>query len=692
MAIKRDGAVLRQVGALFNVGVIRDLTDGQLLERFANDRGEAAELAFAALVDRHGAMVLRVCRARLADSNDALDAFQATFLILIEKAPGLWVRDSLGPWLHAVAHRTATRARSAAARRRQIERGAADRSRDQDADRGLEQALHEEIDRLPERYRVPIILCDLEGRTCEDVARKMGRPVGTVKSWRARGRERLRQRLTRAGLAPSVGLPTWTTPEMNEAIRAALARLTAGTVPASVGMLVKGALKAMLLKKLGTAAVILGALAFAAAGVGSLARVAADDPKEPRQEARIQAAPAPPRESDDETWSLSLREAIRIGLENSDEVRVVATSPSDAALTIAPRLSKTDDHQFKAEVMAIVRLIQERYWSLSKQYVGLWAAEKAVQLAEESVDREQADLKDGRGAMSDVAEAQQRLDQFKLDMIRRTSDVITSGRLLRGTIGLATSGRRRIMPSTPPVEARLEPQWEACFDQMLRNQPDVVRAKEHSKIHGAELDAVIRNFIPDLEDHGAPSPVEAGEGGVESSFVKQTVDQATNALNRFFFELDGHYKQYETAKKLRSASEERLDAQRAFYEKGRITIDRYLDAVSQYATAVAQEAEFKAAYNVTIVNLEEAKGTLLEHDEIALATRPRTGETDTEALRSIHLMNAPAGPESPRDAVPAPPSPTVAAEGRTTTFKATIQIGAVPIEIRGSFTVGPEKP
>ena len=125
VAIGKDGAALRQLRTLFNVGAIRELTDGQLLERFATGRGEAAELAFAALVERHGPMVLRVCRGVLADPHDAQDAFQATFLVLVRKARALWVRDSLGPWLHQVAYRTASWARSAAARRRRHERRAA---------------------------------------------------------------------------------------------------------------------------------------------------------------------------------------------------------------------------------------------------------------------------------------------------------------------------------------------------------------------------------------------------------------------------------------------------------------------------------------------------------------------------------------------------------------------------------------
>ena len=125
MKAQKDGAVLRQLSTLFNVGAIRELTDGQLLERFSTSRGEAAELAFEALVERHGPMVLRVCRAQLVDPNETQDAFQATFLILIQKARALWVRDSLGPWLHQVALRTASSARSAAARRRRHERRAA---------------------------------------------------------------------------------------------------------------------------------------------------------------------------------------------------------------------------------------------------------------------------------------------------------------------------------------------------------------------------------------------------------------------------------------------------------------------------------------------------------------------------------------------------------------------------------------
>jgi len=106
----------------------------------------------------------------LADPHDTQDAFQATFLVLVRKARALWVRDSLGPWLHQVAYRTASCARSAAARRRRHERAAAllsTREGRTEVDHELERVLHQEIDRLPQRYRAAVVLCDLEGRSHE---------------------------------------------------------------------------------------------------------------------------------------------------------------------------------------------------------------------------------------------------------------------------------------------------------------------------------------------------------------------------------------------------------------------------------------------------------------------------------------------------------------------------------------------
>ena len=154
-----------------------------------------------------------------------------------------------------------------------------------------ENILHEEINRLPECYRVPIVLCDLQGCTCEEVARRMGRPVGTVKSWRSRGRERLRDRLIRRGLAPSAALGIALAPDIARAavpegtirlaVRALSEGMTAGEVPASVNTLVKGVLSTMLLSKLRATATAVLASVFLAAGLGTVAWVVADDSHRP---------------------------------------------------------------------------------------------------------------------------------------------------------------------------------------------------------------------------------------------------------------------------------------------------------------------------------------------------------------------------------------------------------------------------
>src|SRR5262249_25148074 len=118
----RDGTSLRPLVTLFNEGVTDAVADGQLLEQFATRRGETSERAFAMLVERHGSVVMRLCRCVLRDEHDAQDAFQATFLVLARRADSLWVGDSLGPWLYSVAYRVASCARAAAIRRRRHER------------------------------------------------------------------------------------------------------------------------------------------------------------------------------------------------------------------------------------------------------------------------------------------------------------------------------------------------------------------------------------------------------------------------------------------------------------------------------------------------------------------------------------------------------------------------------------------
>jgi RNA polymerase sigma factor (sigma-70 family) len=187
-----------------------EAADANLLERFISAKDEKA---FAALVDRHGPLVLQVCRRVLGDVQDAEDAFQATFLILARNAACVRRRQALPAWLHGVARRVALKALSAKARRFRAARPLAGAAADPHPDpaselsaRELLAIVDEEIQRLPEVCRLPVILCCLEGHSLEEAARRLGWTRGSVKGHLERGRARLHQRLVRRGLTLSAAL------------------------------------------------------------------------------------------------------------------------------------------------------------------------------------------------------------------------------------------------------------------------------------------------------------------------------------------------------------------------------------------------------------------------------------------------------------------------------------------------------
>lgn len=196
------------LSSLFQEGTLVGLTDGQLLERFLTCRDESGEAAFTALVERHGPMVFRVCRDALQNSADAEDAFQATFLALVRSARSIRKRDSVQSWLFGVARRKASRLRLDAARSRRRHREAVDTLRvavEEPSIDDLRGILDEELARLPDKYRAPVLLCDLEGLTHDAAARRLGCPPGTVSVRLMRARQRLRGRLLRRGVSLTLG-------------------------------------------------------------------------------------------------------------------------------------------------------------------------------------------------------------------------------------------------------------------------------------------------------------------------------------------------------------------------------------------------------------------------------------------------------------------------------------------------------
>jgi RNA polymerase sigma factor (sigma-70 family) len=265
-----------------------DMTDGQLLECFL-ESGEQA--AFQGLVRRHGRMVLGVCQRILKNAADAEDAFQATFLVLVRKAGGLLPRQTVGDWLYGVAYNTALKARAAALRRRTVEMRvgamATDEPRTEDLWRDLQPILDRELQRLPEKYRRPIILCDLEGKTRKEAAQLLGWPEGTVHVRLARGRVLLAQRLTRHGVTLSGGtlalllsqqtasaaLPAHLVVGTAQAASLIVGGqvLAGGAVSASVASLTDGVLKSMALAKVKMAAAVVLAVGVLGSGMGTAA-------------------------------------------------------------------------------------------------------------------------------------------------------------------------------------------------------------------------------------------------------------------------------------------------------------------------------------------------------------------------------------------------------------------------------------
>jgi RNA polymerase sigma factor (sigma-70 family) len=289
MAKAQLDKLFRSTRQLGDARAFADLTDAQLLRRFETQRDEPA---FAVLVERHGGMVLGVCRRLLRNEQDAEDAFQATFLILARKSATIRNIESVGGWLHGVAQRAALNARRSAMRRRQHEPPAESRAVESPPSAAslneIQALLDEEVRRLPERIRAPFVLCCLEGKSKPEAAKELAWKEGTVSSRLARAREVLQQRLTKRGVALSAAMAALAVGERAPAAApVALADLTvktvcaiaAGQTPAAaiastnVVEIAERTVRAMQLGKLkiALAAVLVTALGSAAIALGVMA-------------------------------------------------------------------------------------------------------------------------------------------------------------------------------------------------------------------------------------------------------------------------------------------------------------------------------------------------------------------------------------------------------------------------------------
>jgi outer membrane protein TolC len=495
----------------------------------------------------------------------------------------------------------------------------------------------------------------------------------------------------------------------------------------------------------------------------ALSLVGADD-----QEARKPQPPSVvPRTSavntgqTQERWPMDLAMATGIAFDNSEDFRLVQFGVSsfdgasffpmdtDGPIRIGRLNADVPAAKFKADAMAFVRSVEQRYWSLAQAQVALGSAEQAVRMTRELLEKAQAELTLSRGSpVAEVAESAQRLEQFNGDLTTRRADVVSAERALRKVLGLPPSDNRQIITTTKPTEELISFDWDTCVDELLRDQPDNVRQQAIVRLAELSLESARHQLIPlldmptlrQLRDMG--STLDASEA-VSRQFLKalgslsstqecidgidlsgnayidsltwqrgliyqapfgtrgllpntrqaqytllrararqrQVFLQTTQSLSRVFLELDANYKQFNAARRLHGAAAERLDVQRAFYEEGRISLDRLLNAVNQKDLAIANEARYKMMYNISLAALSEAKGTLLA-DRNIIVTEPRQQKTATSHLATQAKTDDQMKQASFEQAQ------NTAAQSKPITWNFSISIGwDKPLQIKGTISV-----
>ncbi len=357
---ERATAILEQLRKLAVEKDLGRLTDRELLERFANHRDEAA---FRALWDRHGPMVFGICRRVLSHAQDAEDSFQATFLVLAQKAAAVSWQKSAAGWLHQTAYRLALHARAAAARRVEHERRPRRRpAEDPFAEISLREAqaaLDTELNALPKKYRAPLVLCYLEGVTRDEAAHQLGWSLSTLKRRLEKGLNLLRARLGRRGLTlsavlsaslltPSASAGTWvslSTATLKAVLAAPGGQTASGVLPAPVAALVHRAMQQMFLAKVKCTALVLLVLGGFAFGAGALSLWLADPTPSPNL---TKAAPRPDRIVGRDAFGDPLPDAVvaRMGtvrLRHGHAIRSVVFSPDGTVFASAGGVSGTED-------------------------------------------------------------------------------------------------------------------------------------------------------------------------------------------------------------------------------------------------------------------------------------------------------------------------------------------------------------
>jgi len=434
-----DLARLRQLVVMTDA-----VPDADLLDRFITDRDGPA---FAALVRRHGPMVLAVCRRVLCHRQDAEDAFQATFLVLARRAETIQLRSPLGSWLYGVAYRTALSARRAASVRREREsRAAGMKTEELIPDNGLTAELREALDRelaaLPDTYRAAVVVCDLEGLHRRDAAVRLGWTEGTLSSRLARARALLARRLARYGLAvPAGGLAAVAGPEavastlVEPTVRlGALVAVGEAVVAAPVAALMEGTMKTMLLlkfKALAASAVVGCAVAATALAGWRADEVGTADPTQPNTpkavDAPKRAAQRPgnesrvaPKSDKDRIAELErerdqlLKQVAELAarLDKIDAERRAAIIDAERRAALPEKRKPAAENVAPGDKLDAEKLAKEKFArdkaQAEKLAKDIAQVEKLAREQAEKLSREKADKLDAEKLARDIAQAEKR--------------------------------------------------------------------------------------------------------------------------------------------------------------------------------------------------------------------------------------------------------------------------------------------
>jgi RNA polymerase sigma factor (sigma-70 family) len=492
MAERQLRSVLRQIRRLVTLPATPDTTDSQLLARFVLEREQEA---FTALVRRHEALVWGVCHRMLRNRADAEDAFQATFWVLARKANSIRSRASIGGWLYRVAYHIALNAKFNAKRQqildRQAQHGSLADPQTEAAERELWCVLDEELSRLPEKFRAPLVLCYLEGRTHAQAAQELGYSAGSM-SWRlARGQQLLRHRLVRRGLTlPAAMLSTLLLRESTVAraaclvgcvsetalIRSITCSGMAGALSANVTLLTKGAMHAMWITKIKMAAAAVLAVSVIGAGGGLVAyRALAVGP----QDNAFQAAPASPSNRHDDELKKALDRIAALEKQLAEQIAGRGQRPDPPPPLSAPQGRRTTseaEQRLRADIVQRLRdEIDVLRAELDAKQAEMQAAEIGVAAARDVFAQAQANKS---------AVPVSNLLSMKRDVANQQAQVLVKQAELKQSEVRLRQAQRRLAavqgPKEPPPEARpsgLEQRVRELEEKVGRIDHDLARLK-----------------------------------------------------------------------------------------------------------------------------------------------------------------------------------------------------------------------